>query len=411
MNEIREKFKQYQEAIEASNIVSKTDINGIITFVNDEFCKISGYAREELIGANHNIVRHPEVDKNVFKKLWNTILNKKVHKSIVRNRTKDGKDIYLNTTIIPILDLNGDIEEFVAIRHDITNTINLNTELLNTKQELENLNKTLENMVKEQTKELLNLNENLERIVQEEIKKNEEKTKMLLVQSRLASMGEMLSNIAHQWRQPLNELSITLFKLKGYAGKEEEKFKSSYEHSKQIIKDMSNTIEEFRNFFNVDRERELFLPSISVKNAMQMVEKTYQKEGIELKLNLEDEAEILGFHSQLAQAVIILLSNSKDAMKDKEGDKFVTISIDIEDKFVIIKVLDSGGGIKDEIMDKIFEPYFTTKHPSTGTGIGLYMLKTIVENMNGIVSVQNTRLGVCFEMRLPIFDILNKEDK
>lgn len=405
MNEIKERFKQYQEAIEASNIVSKTDINGIITFVNDEFCKISGYTREELIGANHNIVRHPDVNQNAFKKLWDTILAKKVHRAIVRNRTKDGRDVYLNTTIIPILDLSGEIEEFVAIRHDITDTINLNTELLNTKQELEDLNKTLEKRVKEQTKELLNLNENLERLVQEEIKKNEEKTKMLIVQSRLASMGEMLSNIAHQWRQPLNELSITLFKLKEAAGEADEKFKSSYEHSKQIIKDMSRTIEEFRNFFNVDRDKELFLPSISVKNAMQMVDKTYQKEGIELKLNLEDEAEILGFHSQLAQAIIILLSNSKDAMRDKKDDKFVTISINIEDKFVIIKVLDSGGGIKDEVIDKIFEPYFTTKHPSAGTGIGLYMLKTIVENMHGSVTARNEGLGACFEIRLPIADI------
>lgn len=404
MNKIEKKFKQYQEAIEASNIVSKTDINGIITFVNDEFCKISGFSREELIGANHNIVRHPEVDESAFKKLWNTILAKKVHKAIVRNRTKDGKDVYLNTTIIPILDLNGEIEEFVAIRHDITDTINLNNELLKTKQELEDLNKTLEKRVKEQTKELLNLNENLERLVQEEIKKNEEKTKMLIVQSRLASMGEMLSNIAHQWRQPLNELSITLFKLKEAAGKDDERFKSGYEHSKRIIKDMSHTIEEFRNFFNVDRDKELFLPSISVKNAMQMVEKTYQKEGIELKLNLENEAEILGFHSQLAQAIIILLSNAKDAMKDKNYDKVVTISINIEDKFVIIQVLDNGGGIKDEIIDKIFEPYFTTKHPSAGTGIGLYMLKTIVENMCGSINVRNEPFGACFEIRLPISD-------
>jgi len=125
MDDIKERFRQYQEAIETSNIVSKTDTNGTITFVNDEFCKMSGFSREELIGANHNIVRHPEVPKEVFARLWDTILAKKVHKGTIRNRTKDGRDVYLNTTIIPILDLSGQIEEFLAIRYDVTDVINL----------------------------------------------------------------------------------------------------------------------------------------------------------------------------------------------------------------------------------------------------------------------------------------------
>ena len=94
----------YQEAIENSNIVSKTDINGIITFVNDEFCKISGYSKDELIGQNHNIVRHPETPTSNFENLWKTILSKKSYKATVKNLTKNGKTIYLNTTITSILD-------------------------------------------------------------------------------------------------------------------------------------------------------------------------------------------------------------------------------------------------------------------------------------------------------------------
>lgn len=405
MDNIKAKFKQYQEAIETSNIVSKTDINGIITFVNDEFCKISGFTREELIGANHNIVRHPEVPKETFKNLWDTILAKKVHKSIVRNLTKDGKDIYLNTTIIPILDLDGEIEEFVAIRHNVTDVINLNMELLKTKKELENLNENLENRVKEQTAELLNLNQNLERLVESEIKKNEEKTQMLFLQSRLASMGEMIANIAHQWRQPLNELSIMLFKLKEAANSQANyKFENAYEDSKRIIKSMSQTIEDFRNFFATDCEKELFLPSSAIKNAMKMVQGTYEKEGIKIELNLKSEAEISGFESHLSQAVIILLANAKDAMKDLTNKKVVNISLFKENKFVVIKICDNGGGIKKEIMDKIFEPYFTTKHPSVGTGIGLYMLKMIVEKIDGSVSVKNENFGASFEIRIPFAD-------
>ncbi|MCF6200865.1 MAG: PAS domain S-box protein, partial [Hydrogenimonas sp.] len=196
-------FKQYKEAIESSNIVSKTDINGIITFVNDEFCKISGYSREELIGQNHNIVRHPDVPASNFKRLWETILNKKIFKSTVMNRAKDGSTFYVNTTIIPILDEKGDIEEFIAIRYDVTKEVNLKMELERKEKELEALNRTLEKRVALQTRKLYELNRHLEERVHEEVRKNEEKQKMLFWQSRFASLGQMMASIAHQWRQPL----------------------------------------------------------------------------------------------------------------------------------------------------------------------------------------------------------------
>jgi PAS domain S-box-containing protein len=137
----------YQEAIENSNIVSKTDINGIITFVNDEFCKISGYKYEELIGANHNIVRHPDIPKSNFTLLWDTILNKKPYKATVKNLTKDGQTVYLNTTITPILDENDEIKEFIAIRYDVTEEVELKKKLEKKEKELEELNKDLENRI------------------------------------------------------------------------------------------------------------------------------------------------------------------------------------------------------------------------------------------------------------------------
>ena len=145
---------QYKEAIEKSNIISKTDIDGIITFVNDEFCAISGYSKSELIGKNHNIVRHPDTADEKFKLLWETILNKKIYKDTVKNLTKDGLVFYVNTTIIPILDKNEDIVEFVAIRYDVTKEVLLKEELLKKEIEYEELNRNLEKRVEEQTKEL-----------------------------------------------------------------------------------------------------------------------------------------------------------------------------------------------------------------------------------------------------------------
>jgi PAS domain S-box-containing protein len=200
-------LEQYKDAIENSNIVSKTDTDGIITFVNDEFCKISGYSKEELIGKNHNIVRHPDIPKSNFRFLWRTINAKKTFKSTVKNRAKDGSIFYLNTTITPILNADGEIEEFIAIRYDVTKEIELKH--AQQRQEIE-----LEQRVKEQTKKLQELNKTLESRIEEEIKKNEEKQKILFMQSRFASLGQMIANVAHQWRQPLAELNLTMFNMR-----------------------------------------------------------------------------------------------------------------------------------------------------------------------------------------------------
>ena len=188
----------YKEAIESTNIVSKTDTEGIITFVNDEFCKISGYSKKELLGQNHNIVRHPDADSKSFQALWDTIKKKKIYKDTVKNLAKDGSTFYVNTTVIPILDEEQNIKEFIAIRYDVT-------------QEM---------LYKQQ--------------VQEEIAKNKLKQKAMLTQARHASLGQMLANIAHQWRQPLTELNLNLYNMKRSVG-DLEKIDDYFLQSKKII--------------------------------------------------------------------------------------------------------------------------------------------------------------------------------
>jgi PAS domain S-box-containing protein len=202
----------YKEAIESTNIVSKTDVEGIITFVNDEFCKISGYSRDELLGKNHNIVRHPDVDASKFKTLWDTIKSKKIYKDTVKNLAKDGSTFYVNTTVIPILDDDSNIVEFIAIRYDVTKEV----------------------LYKEQ--------------LQDEIEKNKIKQKIMITQARHASVGQMLANVAHQWRQPLTELNLTLFNIEKSA-KDEDALKNYVSRAEDIIKSMSATIDDFTNFF------------------------------------------------------------------------------------------------------------------------------------------------------------------
>lgn len=402
------KLEQYQQAIESSNIISKTDVNGIITFVNDEFCKISGYTQDELIGQNHNIVRHPDVPASTFKQLWQTILQKKTYKSTVKNRAKDGSTFYVNTTVFPILDEQGEIEEFIAIRYDVTEGVRLSEALIAKDEELEDLNATLEKRVQEQTKALVELNQTLEERVKEEVEKNREKDRFLFQQSRLASMGEMIANIAHQWRQPLSELTITLYQMKKVYTKQDnnkdEAFEQSYMHAKKIISKMSETIEDFRNFFSPERQSDLFTLSSVAQEAIDIMHGTLERNGVYIDLCIKNDVKIQGYFNEFSQVLINLMNNSIDAFSlSKLKKKLIYIEIDTSMQGdAIICICDNAGGIEAGILDKIFEPYFTTKHASSGTGLGLYMSKMIVNNsMKGLIIAENKNNGACFTITIP----------
>lgn len=396
----------YQEAIENSNIVSKTDLRGVITFVNDEFCKISGYTKEELIGKNHNIIRHPDVPKETFEELWNAILSKKPYKTTAKNRCKNGSTVYLNTTITPILDENDEIKEFIAIRYDVTKEVELKKSLEKKDAELELLNKTLEQRVKNQTAQLIELNQTLEQRVEEEIAKNKEKQKMLFWQSRMASLGQMLANIAHQWRQPLTELSLSLFNIKKSARKDElEKLNEYYKESLEIISNMSQTIDDFSNFFNPNKAKEKFFLNSAIKDALLITRKLLQKENIVVDKEFE-QIEVFGVLNELSQVIINLIQNSSEAYKVQNIDyKRVSISVTENDEYAIIKYLDNAGGADVKILDKIFEPYFTTKHQSNGTGLGLFMSKMIIEkSLDGTMEARNFDNGLEFIIKIPLGD-------
>lgn len=397
-------LKQYKEAIEKSNIISRTDVEGIITFVNDEFCKISGYTKDELIGKNHNIVRHPDVPASKFKALWDTILEKKIYKDTVKNLAKDGSTFYVNTTVIPILDVDNMIAEFIAIRYDVTNEVFYKEQLQQKEKELEELNQTLEMRVQDKTKELAELNITLEQRVKDEVSKNEEKQKVMFLQSRQASLGQMLANVAHQWRQPLTELNLAMFSMKKAAlDNKTDELTELYGESKNIIKNMSQTIDDFTNFFNPQKEKHPFKISESINESLILLDKMLEAEMISVKTDFQDLT-VLGISNELTQVIINIIKNAKDA--------FVTNSILIreikittkeKDNFALIKVEDNAGGIKKENIDNIFEPYFTTKHQSSGTGLGLFMSKMICEqSMSGHLDVASKKGITTFSIKIPL---------
>lgn len=397
-------LKQYKEAIEKSNIISRTDADGIITFVNDEFCKISGYSKDELIGKNHNIVRHPDVAASKFKTLWDTILDKKIYKDTVKNLAKDGSTFYVNTTVIPILDADDKIVEFIAIRYDVTKEVFYKEELLKKEKELEELNKTLELRVQDKTKELEELNKTLEQRVIEEVKKNEEKQRVMFLQSRQASLGQMLANVAHQWRQPLTELNLTMFSMKKAAlDNKTDELSELYTESKNILKNMSQTIDDFTNFFNPQKEKHPFNITESINESLTLLDKMLKSEMISVKTDLTD-LRVLGISNELTQVIINLIKNAKDAFVTN-GILIREISIisKKEDGFALIELQDNAGGISKDNIDNIYEPYFTTKHQSSGTGLGLFMSKMICEQgMEGHLDVRSKKGVTIFSIKIPL---------
>ena len=400
-------LQQYKEAIEKSNIVSKTDTNGIITFVNDEFCNISGYSKKELIGKNHNIIRDPSISKSQFKLLWDTIQAKKTYKATVKNKAKNGSTFYVNTTVTPILNEKNEIEEYIAIRYDVTKEVVFKKELEKKEQELEELNKNLEERVTKKTNELKELNKNQEQKIKDEIAKNEEKQKMMFWQSRFASLGQMLSNIAHQWRQPLTELNLIIYNIKKAAlNNQHKEVEYSYDESKKIIKNMSSTIDDFSNFFKPSKEKTLFSLKQSISEAILISKRTIKEEHIFLKTNILD-INILGIPNELTQVIINLIQNAKDAfVLNKTSQKELQIITIKENNNIKIEIKDNAGGVTIELLDKIFEPYFTTKHSTSGTGLGLFMSKMICEkSFDGSLNVSNNKSGATFTIELPMKNV------
>jgi len=405
-------LKQYKEAIEKTNIISKTDINGVITFVNDEFCKISGYTKEELLSQKHNIVRHPDVPDSKFKELWKAITSKHIYKGTVKNLAKDGTSFFVNTTVIPILDKNGNIAEFIAIRYDVTKEMFYKQALEKKEKELEELNQNLEEKVQAKTKELKELNETLELRVSKEIAKNEEKQQIMFWQSRLASMGEMLANIAHQWRQPLTELTLTMFSLKKAALSDDEKeLKKLYSDSQKIVQNMSQTIDDFSNFFKPSKKKYKFKLRETLHDSVNILDKLIVSQMVDITLHCED-IELLGIRNELSQVIINLVKNSVDAFVNNSIlIREIDINARVEHENALITIEDNAGGIKLKEKYKIFEPYFTTKHANVGTGLGLFMSKMICEKgFQGSIDVISKNNTTRFIIKIPLSDeIINEK--
>ena len=249
------------------------------------------------------------------------------------------------------------------------------------------------------------------------------KDRLLFQQSKMASMGEMIGNIAHQWRQPLSVISTCASGIKFEKEFNEIKDDRLYEALDLIVENtqyLSKTIDDFRNFFKADKQIEDFCVNDSILKVLKLLKSSIQNHNIEVETCFDGELIINGYPNEFLQVLINILNNSKDALLNQDKNtRFISIKTYIDNKNCVLEVSDNGGGIDETIISKIFDPYFTTKHKSQGTGIGLYMShQIVVEHMKGNISVKNIEIiknkkvykGCSFIISLPIIEKNNLED-
>lgn len=254
--------------------------------------------------------------------------------------------------------------------------------------------------------DLQNLNQNLERRVAEEVMRSREKDHQLIQQSRLAVMGEMIGNIAHQWRQPLNALALVLGNIQDADQQNEltsEYLTQQIGEGWRLIEKMSTTINDFRDFFRPDKQHDAVLLSKAIANAVGLVAASFTAHNIKITLDIVEELWAQGSANEYSQVILNLLSNAKEiiaACEDKRAGS-ITIRLSREGNQACLTVADNGGGISQHAQAHLFEPYFSTK--AEGTGIGLYMSKMIIESsFNGKISAHNEAEGAVFEVWTPL---------
>ena len=365
--------KEYQANKEISRVLSAfdrsnvsvviTNIAGDIEYVNPSWCKITGYTKEELLGQNPRIVKSGYISSESYQKMWEELTQGRVWSSELKNRAKDGSEFWEDSTIIPSFNEAGTIDGYIAFKLEIGDKIRL-------KQELQ------------------------------------DKEEIMIAQSRHAAMGEMISMIAHQWRQPISVISMdannVLVDIE-LESVESDSLKSDITDIIKQTKYLSQTIDDFRNFFKPSKIKDEVLVSDVFQESFNVIVKSLENNNIEISNEFDSRTKVSIFSRELLQVFINILKNAKEALVEKrESDRKIFNKIYEDEASIIISICDNAGGIDISLLERIFEPYFTTKETKNGTGLGLYMSKTIVEkHLKGSISVHNNESGVCFEIRLP----------
>ena len=368
---VKDEVRKLNSALQKSPImVLRTNRNGKIEYANEHFCEVSGYTPEELYGNTPSIIKSDETDKAIYKEMWEAISQGCAWMGELKNRAKDGSSWWESTTILPSFNEDKELDGYIAFKIDISEKVTLQQKLHD----------------------------------QEEI---------MIAQSRNAAMGEMISMIAHQWRQPISViameannmlLDIDLDMLDGDALKKE-----LYGILAQT-EELSNTIDDFRNFFRSDKNIQEIAMEQVVNDALGVIGTSLENNEVELVRDITTQKAIQTYPRELMQVFLNIIKNAKEILVEKNiENKVIKVSVFEQESDMVVKICDNAGGVPEDIIGKIFTPYFSTKDERNGTGLGLYMSKTIVEkHLYGELKVFNEANGACFEIVLPQIDFNEK---
>jgi len=322
-----------------------TNSNNEIIDVNNSFCETTGYSYEEVVGKNPSILKSNIKDTNFYKQMWKELKNTGSWHGEITNKKKNGELYEEYLSINTIKNNDGSAINYIGIFSDVS-------------------------VLKQQEK-------------------------MILQQARTSAIGEMIGNIAHQWRQPLSAISTASTGLKVQLEMDMDMSKEETIEALEKINSqtqfLSKTIEDFRGFFSEDMsEVSEFEITDAINKVNDLTKDSFKINFVQVHYDIEKELFILGNKNLLIQALINIYNNALDVLKENEGKRLIFISIKKDDSNVTLSIQDNGGGISSSNIEKIFDPYFTTKHQSQGTGIGLYMThQIIVKQLKGNISAKN----------------------
>ncbi|MBI2604890.1 MAG: PAS domain-containing sensor histidine kinase [Deltaproteobacteria bacterium] len=350
-------------ALNQASIVAFTDSKGTITYVNDKFCQISKYSREELLGQNHRIVNSGYHPKEFFADLWKTIARGQVWKGEIKNRAKDGGYYWVFTTIVPFMTDNGHPYQYVSIRTDITE----------------------------------------QKLSQEQA----ELQRAALVHSeKMASVGELAAGVAHELGNPLAAISgrMEFLELLIQSSKASQaEILNTIQTVKQLCDRMTSIIRGMKSLSR-DGTRDAFQNAslnLLIKDVLSFATDNLQKHGIEIRFEpIDDRIQLCCQATQISQVLVNLINNARDAILSLD-ERWIRIEAHDKGKTVEIAVTDSGKGIPAELHEKIMEPFFTTKQMGIGSGLGLSVSKTIVDFHGGTLRIDPSSPNTRFIVSLP----------
>jgi PAS domain S-box-containing protein len=366
----------------ANDAILLMDDGGRVLEANERAISWYGYSRDEFLQLTILDLRAPETMSLVDSQLglaWS--LEGVVFETDHQRKGGDCFPVEVSSRVVRI----GGEWFYQSIIRDISERRAAERQLRQKHQELERLNKTLEELVRE------------------EVARNREKDHLLIQQSRLAAMGEMIGNIAHQWRQPLNVIGLLVQTLPEYhrnGALTEEILDETVQQAMNVIGYMSRTTTDFRNFFKPDKEKREFPLQEVFDQSLSFLTPHLHYHNVEISLSVSGDMRAVGYPNEYSQVLINIIGNAKEVFIERAvANPKITITAFEEAGRSVVTIADNGGGILEPVLDRIFEPYFTSKQGAEGTGLGLYMSKIIIEkNMQGSLTVRNTEEGAEFRI-------------